>query len=181
MESAPGRTAVVVGENGRGYGAALDLMDAGVSVAAVVDSGPPGVGNEAAQAVLDRGARVLHGRRAVKALGRGRVKGVEIATIGGDGNLRIRIQCDLICMAGTVQPADALLHQAGGSSRFTGSSPIPDKLPKNVLTAGHVTGEAGVAEGVLQGRNAGAVAAAELTGMESVPPEAPTDGTAIHY
>ncbi len=183
----PGAAAVVATDNGRGYAAALDLMDAGVTVAAVVDSGPPNADNSAAQAVLDRGVRVLHGHRVVRALGRGRVKSVVVAPIDGVRKSGSRIRCDLICMSGALQPADALLHQAGGSSRFAGtlSRPIVDELPGNVLVAGHITGETSVADASQQGRHAGATTAAEVnavaniesTGQPEIPlePAAPAD------
>ena len=169
----PGATAVVATENGRGYTAALDLMDAGVTVAAVVDSGPLDVENTSAQAVLDRGVRVLHGHRVVKALGRGRVRAAVVAPIAGGGKSGSRIRCDLVCMSGAIQPSDALLHQAGGSSWFTGDQARPSAPPKNVLVAGHLAGATDLGQATGQGELAGTTSVSELNGAGAGLEEAP--------
>ena len=169
----PGATAVVATENGRGYTAVLDLMDAGVTIAAVIDGGPPNADNEAAQTVLDRGVRVLYGHRVVKALGRGRVKAAVVAPIAGGGKSSSRIRCDLICMSGAMQPSDALLHQAGGSSWFTGDQAQLHALPKNVLVAGHLAGATNVGNAIAQGELAGTTSVSELNGVGASLREAP--------
>ena len=109
----PGRQAVVATETPEGYETALQLLDAGVRVAAVVDASetPPG---EAGEAVRQRGVTVLTGHRVVKAVGRGRVKAAIISPNGNPNDAR-RIRCDLLCMSGEFQPVDALLRQMGPS------------------------------------------------------------------
>ena len=109
----PGRQAVVATETPEGYEAALQLLDAGVRVATVVDASetPPG---EAGEAVRQRGVTVLTGHRVVKAVGRGRVKAAIISPNGNPNDAR-RIRCDLLCMSGEFQPVDALLRQMGPS------------------------------------------------------------------
>ena len=174
----PGATAVVATENGRGYTAALDLMDAGVTIAAVIDGGPPNADNEAAQTILDRGVRVLYGHRVVKALGRGRVKAAVVAPIAGGRKSSSRIRCDLICMSGAMQPSDALLHQAGGSSWFTGDQAQLHALPNNVLVAGHLAGTTNVGNAIAQGELAGTTSVSELNGAEAGFQEAPAGPTA---
>ena len=109
----PGRQAVVATETPEGYEAALQLLDAGVSVAAVVDASETPSG-EAVEALRQRGVTVLTGHRVVKAVGRGRVKAAIVSPNGNPNNAR-RISCDLLCMSGQFQPADALLHQMGAS------------------------------------------------------------------
>ena len=169
----PGATAVVATENGRGYTAALDLMDAGVTIAAIIDAGPPNADNEAAQTVLDRGVRVLYGHRVVKALGRGRVKAAVVAPIAGGGKSSSRIRCDMICMSGAMQPSDALLHQAGGSSWFTGDQAQAPALPKNVLVAGDLAGATNAGNAIGQGELAGTTSVSELNGVAAGLQEAP--------
>ena len=107
----PGRQAIVATETGEGYQAALDLLDAGVRVAAIVDASETPA-NEAAAVVLERGVTVLSGHRVVKAVGRGRVSGALVARVGDSSSTR-RFRCDLLCMSGPLQPVDALLHQMG--------------------------------------------------------------------
>lgn len=109
----PGRQAVVATETPEGYETALELLDAGVRVAAVVDASETSAG-EAAEAVRARGVTVLTGHRVVKAVGRGRVRAAVVAPNGNPNAVR-RIRCDLLCMAGEFQPTDALLHQGGPS------------------------------------------------------------------
>ncbi len=108
----PGRNAVVATETPEGYETALQLLDAGVSVAAVVDASPTATG-DVAESVRQRGVNVLTGHRVVKAVGRGRVKAVVVSPNGGAATRRIR--CDLLCTSGQFQPVDALLHQMGAS------------------------------------------------------------------
>ena len=109
----PGRQAVVATETPEGYEAALQLLDAGVRVAAVVDASETPSG-EAAEAVRQRGVTVLTRHRVVRAVGRGRVKAA-IVSPNGNANAARRIRCDLLCMSGELQPVDALLHQMGPS------------------------------------------------------------------
>ena len=109
----PGREAVVATETSEGYETALELLDVGVRVAAVVDASPTATG-DAAEAVRQRGVTILIGHRVVKAVGRGRVKAA-IVSPSGSPNATRRIRCDLLCMSGPFQPTDALLHQMGAS------------------------------------------------------------------
>ena len=109
----PGREAVVATETPEGYETALELLDAGVRVAAVVDASESRSG-EVAEAVRQRGVTVLTGHRVVRAVGRGRVKAA-IVSPNGNPNAARRIRCDLLCMSGEFQPVDALLHQMGAS------------------------------------------------------------------
>ena len=109
----PGRQAVVATETPQGYEAALQLLDAGVRVAAVIDASETPSG-DAVEALRQSGVTVLTGHRVVKAVGRGRVKAAIVSPNGNPNEAR-RIRCDLLCMSGEFQPVDALLHQMGPS------------------------------------------------------------------
>ena len=109
----PGWQAVVATETPEGYEAALQLLDAGVRVAAVVDASETPSG-DAVEALRQRSVTVLTGHRVVKAVGRGRVKAAIISPNGNPNDAR-RIRCDLLCMSGEFQPVDALLRQMGPS------------------------------------------------------------------
>ena len=109
----PGRQAVVATETPQGYEAALQLLDAGVRVAAVIDASETPSG-DAVEALRQSGVTVLTGHRVVKAVGRGRVKAAIVSPNGNPNDAR-RIRCDLLCMSGEFQPVDGLLHQMGPS------------------------------------------------------------------
>ena len=137
----PGRHAVVAAETPEGYAAALQLIDAGVRVAAVVDSSPTPT-SEAVDALRAHGVTVLTGHRVVRATGRGRVKAAHVAPID-DSSRTTRIRCDLLLTSGRFQPADALLHQMGAAQH-------------GVTLAGSVNGAGDLDEMLRQGREAGA-------------------------
>ena len=139
----PGRRAVVATETDEGYEAALELLDAGVRVAAVVDAVEDRPG-EAAEALREKGVTILAGHQVVRATGRGKVSSAVVAPIGDRSSSR-RIRCDLLCMSGTLQPVDALVHQMGASQA-------------GVTLAGQVNGAKGSAEILEQGKRAGLLA-----------------------
>ena len=151
----PGRWAVVATATAEGYETALELLDAGVRVAALVDSSesPPGILGDR---VRERGVTVLTRHRVARATGRGRVRGVVVAPVDGTGSRR-KFRCDLVCMAGASQPVDALLHQMGASQ-------------PGVTLAGSVNRTADVAAIMREGREAGARAATVSTGQAVAPP-----------
>ena len=155
----PGRRAVIGTGTEAGYAAALELLEAGVQVAAVVDSSGTAPG-EAAAAVRERGVPVLQGYRVIKAVGRGRVRAAVAAPVDGGwtGPVR-RIRCDLLLMSGSAQPVDALLHQMGESQ-------------PGVVLAGQVNGATGLEGIVRQGREAGRLAAAAPSAEPEALPQA---------
>ena len=157
----PGTRVVVATETAEGYEAALELLDAGVRVEAVVDASETSDG-DAALALRERGVTVLSGHRIVRATGKGRVKAVRVAPVGDAGSSAIRrFRCDLLCMSGEFQPVDGLLHQMGASQ-------------PGVTLAGGVNGAVGLDCITRQGREAGlrAVGAGETQpGMK--PPRMP--------
>ncbi len=150
----PGRQAVFATDTAEGYEAAQQLLDAGISLAAVVDSSD--TNGEQADALKARGVTVLTGHRVVKAVGRGRVKAALVSPAGRDDSSSRRIPCDLICMSGQLQPVDALIHQMGASQ-------------PGVALAGQVNGVSGLEEIVRQGSEAGARAADPARSPAGVP------------
>ena len=138
----PGNQVVVATESAQGYEAALEMLDAGIRVTAVVDNsenGPDGL----AATLQERGVTVLTGHRVVSATGKGRVKAVNVAPVEAQGQSGIRrFGCDLLCMSGEFQPVDALLHQMGAAQSA-------------VTLAGSAAGAEGVEEIIRHGREAG--------------------------
>jgi len=182
----PGRRAVLLTADGDGYGAALDLDDAGVEVAAVLDLRPDPPADPRAEAVQRRGIDV-HCGHAVSAVVMNRrqdgLAALRAGRITEDGRLRddgAEIACDLLCVSvGAMPVAQLLLHggarldydEATAGFRVHGTA-------TGVFAAGAVNGrnelEACLADGRHAGRQAAAHAGVAATGPAATPP--PTDG-----
>ena len=146
----PGERAVVATMNNEGYAAALELHDVGVSIAALVDSRPEPARDAAVDAVTDAGIPILTSHAVTRAVGRRNVRAAVVERLGDGaptGGER-RIPCDLICMSGTMEPADTLIRQSGSGV-----------TPEKVYRAGAVAGARSLAQAVQQGHEAGALAA----------------------
>jgi sarcosine oxidase subunit alpha len=166
----PGRRAVVLTANSEGYGVALDLGEAGVEVACVVDLREPAPDHEWAEAVHRRGIPVL-AQAAVWAAesDRNRMRGVRaarVARITGRGTCGAdvdRFACDLITMSCGYMPAAALACQAGARMVHDTEQPIyrVENLPDRMFLAGAVAGVYGSEAVVEDGRVAGHAAAAD--------------------
>ncbi len=176
----PGKRAVVATCNDQGYRAALDLVDAGVEVAAVIDSRPaPSQGLEAAAVVGSRNIPIFLSHAVIKAQGKTRVRGVAAARLekGEPTDDAVGLRCDLVCMSGGFQPANPLMYQSGATLRYDHAlgEARPEELPEGVDAAGEVTGIHDLAAVVLQGRLAG-LAAGEILGQESSSTNADVEG-----
>ena len=98
---APGRRVVVFTNNDSAYRAALDLVDAGVDMRAVVDVRPETRG-KLPDMVRGRGVEVLPAHALVDVRGGRSVKAVEVRRVDGGsvvGGSR-RIECDLVATSG---------------------------------------------------------------------------------
>ena len=117
----PGSTAVVATSDDDGYYAALDLLDAGARIAALVDSRPEFPhGMEAAEALRAGGTLVLPSHTVVLAEGNQRVVEAIVARVA-DGRPTAeerRFDCDVICVSAGAQPAGSLLQMAGAEMRY---------------------------------------------------------------
>ena len=176
----PGKRAVVATCNDEGYQVALDLLDAGVEVAAVVDSRRDlRQSLEAAAAIGSRDIPILHNRMITKAEGKTRVRVVIAAQLedGEPTNEVVRLRCDLVCMSGGFQPANPLMYQSGATFEYDEAlgEAVPKGLPEGLHAAGEVTGIHDLAATVLQGRLAG-MAAGASSGQESSSTGAEADG-----
>ena len=118
---AAGSRAVVFANNDGAYRTALDLADAGVSVAAVVDVRPEPTGELPAE-VRQRGTEVIGGHVIVDVKGKMRTKGVQIMALDPSGE-RVQgpprtISCDLLAVSGGWSPSIHLHAQSGGKPVF---------------------------------------------------------------
>ncbi|HKP22562.1 MAG TPA: glycine cleavage T C-terminal barrel domain-containing protein, partial [Dongiaceae bacterium] len=179
----PGSRAVVLTANDDGYGAALEMLDAGVSVAAMVDLRTAVPNTDLTQAVRRAGVAIIAGHAIQEAFagpGKTRITGAIAAPITGEGKLGEggrTLECDLILMAVGYSPAAHLLHHAGTKFAYdTGSHMYrPDMVPAHVFAAGSVN-QAYALEAVLaDGRRAGWLAARDAGHASGLEPPAPVD------
>jgi len=118
----PGKRAVVLAGNDEAYGVVLDLLDAGVAVAAVVDCRAEVSSDERVTAASHRGVAVMSGHAVYAAHGdHQHLASVEVRRIVGQGECAShgeRINCDLLCVSVGVMPAYQLACQAGAELNY---------------------------------------------------------------
>ena len=176
----PGRQAVVVTGSRDGYEAALDLLDAGVALRAVLDLRTEPPHDPARKALLRRGVRVRDGwtvREALPGRARSRLEGVTIAPIVGEvgtGTETQTLGCDLLVTAVGIVPLGQLACGAGARYLYDEklASFVLDGMPEGVHLAGAVHHRHGLADLLADGERAGVAAAgggAELAGATSAP------------
>ncbi len=109
----PGDRTVIVTNNDDAYRTALTLLDAGLSVPAVIDARPSAKG-ELPEAVRARGVKVLEGKGIAKVKGGKRVSGVSVCLQAGEGAELETIACDAVAMSGGWSPVVHLWSHCGG-------------------------------------------------------------------
>jgi sarcosine oxidase subunit alpha len=169
----PGQRAVIVTANRFGYEAALDLLDAGIAVAAVVDLNVA-VDSTVAEEVKARGVRVIAGATLADSRGRKRVRSVAVARITGNGTSaadREWIDCDVVLMSVGFAPSLNLASHAGAKVIFDRAINMHRAvdLPAGISVVGAAAGVWSQAAVIGDSRHAGAIAAAEA-GYGSSPP-----------
>ncbi|MBU3693971.1 MAG: FAD-dependent oxidoreductase, partial [Rhodocyclaceae bacterium] len=174
----PARRVVVLAANNAAYRVALDLLEAGVQVAAVADLREPLPGGLLVEAVRGKGVECLAGTgiHEAHASSRGELAGVTLCRVRNglaDTRTARRIDCDGVAMSTGWAPAANLLYQAGTRMRFDERLQqfVPDALPEGVFACGRVNGVYGFDAKLADGARAGAAAAAQALGREA--PAAP--------
>ena len=178
----PGKRAVCVTANADGYGVALDLADAGVDVAAVVDLRPTPDADPRVDAMHARGIAVHTGcgiRHAVEH--DQRVAGlriVERAAIDDMNAPGIDLECDVVTLDVGATPAVSLIAHAGGDVSYSESSHglTIRSLPPGMHAAGSVCGPCSLESARAEGEAAGRAAAAGETA--NLPDPTTRDGPA---
>ena len=153
----PGNVAVIVTGNDDGYANALDLLDAGVTVKAIIDLRDKPNSSALTKAVAKRGIKVQSGYAVYSAKQRNNhLCSVEVRQIiepgicADDGEI---ITCDLLCMAVGYTPTYQLACQAGGQLSYDDKTAMftLSNLPEALQVAGSVNShwdlEACLAEG----------------------------------
>jgi sarcosine oxidase subunit alpha len=137
----PGSRAVVLAANDDGYAVALDLAEAGVEVAALIDlRGDPPL-TPASDAVRSSRVRIATGHAIREATGGQRVRAVDVAPIAPDGScgpVSDTIACDLVCVSVGYAPNLALAAHAGARLVHDSETAMQRTidLPKTVTIAG---------------------------------------------
>ncbi|HEY4038071.1 MAG TPA: 2Fe-2S iron-sulfur cluster-binding protein, partial [Burkholderiaceae bacterium] len=163
----PMRRAVVFTGNDDGYRAALDLLGAGVQVAAAVDL-RAGVAGPLLASMRERGVEVVQGACVLEAVAHpnnGSLAAAQVCRLAADGQPETssarRIECDGLVMSVGWAPAGNLLYQAGTAMRYDDRVQqfVPDRLPDGVFACGRVNGVFGFDHKLTDGRRAGQAAA----------------------
>ncbi|GAA0641321.1 sarcosine oxidase subunit alpha family protein [Kutzneria viridogrisea] len=147
---APGQNVVLATTNDSAYQVALDLIAAGITVSAIVDSRP----EPPAALVNQVGVEVITGSAVTGTEGRHRVSAVHI---GPDRS----IPCDLLAVSGGWNPAVHMFSQAQGRVRYEEriAAFVPDTCPQDLEVVGAANATYELAACLAEGAAAGARAA----------------------
>ena len=171
----PGKRGLMLGSGNVGVIVTYHLLQAGVEVAAVVDPLPKIGGYAVHAAIVSRfGVPFLPSHMVKRALGRKYVTGAIVCKLDEkwnpiEGSERV-IDCDFICIATGLKPANELLFQAGCKMKYIpelgGYVPLRTKYQETSVSGIFVVGDtAGIEEAssaMLTGRIAGLSAAISL-------------------
>ncbi|MFK8019334.1 MAG: glycine cleavage T C-terminal barrel domain-containing protein [Pseudomonadales bacterium] len=142
----PGHTAVVLTGNDEGYGCALDLIDAGVDVSAIIDLRQKIESTELTKAVNELNIKVLGGccvYEAKRTALEPHLSKVNVRKILAEGECADKgetIPCDLLCMSVGYVPTYQLICQAGGQLSYDDESALftLKNQPEHMHLAGSV-------------------------------------------
>lgn len=171
-----GNEAVVFANNDSAYQAALDLLDAGIAVGAVIDPRPHVYGM-LCSTVRTRGIEVLAGTVVVNALGKQRVQGVEVMAFDGRSvfGRKRTLACDLLAVSGGWNPAVHLFAQSGGKTVWDEAKAcfVPSSSVQAERSAGACKGSFMFVDSMREGLQAGAAAALRAGYGDGVSPPPP--------
>ncbi|HET6469584.1 MAG TPA: sarcosine oxidase subunit alpha, partial [Geminicoccaceae bacterium] len=164
---AAGRRVVVFTNNDSAYGAAIELADLGVGVAALVDARPAPPAALAGEAER-RGIRLHAGCVVVRAKGGRALRQVEIrrwdAAAGQRAGEGETIKADVLAVSGGWSPVIHLASQAGGTPVWNEALAafLPGPAYQPWRACGAAVGRFGLAEALADGAATGAAVAREL-------------------
>jgi sarcosine oxidase subunit alpha len=142
----PGKRAVVLAGNDDAYGVVLDLLDAGVEVAAVVELRSELGTDSRALAVAKSGVKILMASTVFEAgTHSGHLSHVDVRRLTVQGECDDKsnvIECDLLCMSVGFMPTYQLACQVGAQLNYDDESAVfsIDGLPDRFDIAGSVAG-----------------------------------------
>jgi sarcosine oxidase subunit alpha len=158
---AAGRRVAVVTDDDAGWAVAGELIRAGLTVVAIVDSRGRDGGSIPSDLALahgleEAGVEIVAGTPRAAA-GRGRVRALVVDTNSGERRLAV----DIVAVSNRPEPVTALLGQDGGTRQFDPASQrfVPNVVPETIHLAGAIEGVAGDAYACAAGAHAGRMAA----------------------
>src|SRR5690242_5987722 len=168
----PGARAVVFANNDAGSRTASDLAEAGVTVAAVVESRVAEAGGRTSQVAE---IPVLSGHAVVGTHGRFGLSAVDVAPLGEGSAIR-RIECDLLAVSGGLTPTVHLHSHAGGKLAWDEAKLcfVPSTGRPTVRSTGAAGGTFGLGGCLAEGARAGTEAAAAAGFTKSAGVTAPS-------
>ncbi len=178
----PFERAVVLTGNREGYGVALDLLQAGVHVVAVVDLRANGEMSDLAESVAAAGIEIFKHHavyEAVASRDKTSVAGAILCPLNEQGAPesigRVKLSCDGIVMSVGWTPASGIAYQAG--LRFEYDERVEQLIPESesdrVFVAGRAAGVFDLESQMEDGRRAGLAAVAACGRFEGDIPERP--------
>lgn len=171
--AAPGARVAVATNNDSAYLAAFALHDAGVEIAAIVDS--RSAAGDVASEAAERGIAMLMEAAPVKAKGRRRVRALVAGRVGDGAPLKT-VACDTVLMSNGWNPAVHLHSQAGGSLTFDPALQafLPGKVAQRSVNVGAAAGQFDLDIAIAGGRAAG-------QDEEVQPPHRVAVGPTLHF
>lgn len=108
----PGSKVLMLGSGNVGLIVSYQLIQAGAEVVAIIEALPTVKGYSVHAAKVRRlGVPIITSHTIKKAIGTVQVTGALIGKVGCPGSRKIKIDCDLICMATGLKPSDELCRQ----------------------------------------------------------------------
>jgi sarcosine oxidase subunit alpha len=156
---APGRCAAIVTNNDSAYRTALDLADAGVRVAAIIDARPPPQ-CELASAARRLGIEVISGSTVARVAGHSRLAAIDVRPLGESGRASRGFACDLLAVSGGWSPAVHLFSQSQGKLRWDDARAcfVPGRAAQAQHSVGAANGTFDLGGCLREGASAGAAA-----------------------
>lgn len=144
----PGKKTVILTGHDDGYRAALELLEAGLEVTALVDLRPKAIDQTLQQTVQQRGVTLYLESTVFEALhdkGMQHVTGVDIRPIIAQGQVSAhstKLACDVVAMSSGYMPVYQLLCQAGAKLSYNDTTAQfqISGLPQGLHVAGSVAG-----------------------------------------
>lgn len=170
----PGRRAVIFTANDSAWRSAFDLHDAGVEIAALVDTRRELDAGLCAE-LRRRQIPLFPGHAVSAARGFGRLRGVRIRALDATAGAAQKLDCDLLCVSGGWSPAVHLHAQSGGRCVYDASigAFVPGEAKQAAHSAGAARGVFALPACLADGAEAGRQAAAACGHQSGTPPHLP--------
>ncbi len=169
----PGNRAVIFTNNNGAYRSALDMLEAGMELVALIDARREGP-HESIEALRQKGVDVRLGSVVIGAKGRSHVRGVKVATLAERGDpvagSEVTFNCDTLAVSGGWSPAVHLHAQSGGKPRYDAVNAcfVPGESVQDEQSVGASNANFVTASVIAAGSKAGISAAARAGNQEEV-------------